>query len=115
MGTTGRAIELLRRALLPAACIALAALLGVRAATGENGVMAWRAAQAERAVVAQRAAAVKAEKAALEHRVALLDPRHVDPDLADELVRRNLGVVRPDEVVIPLSPAPEAGAPDAGD
>jgi cell division protein FtsB len=34
----------------------------------------------------------------------LLDPRHVDPDLADELVRRNLDLVKPDEVVVPLPP-----------
>jgi len=39
----------------------------------------------------------------LAHRAALLDPRRVDPDLADELVRRDLGVARPDELVVPLN------------
>ena len=33
---------------------------------------------------------------------ALLDPRKADPDIADELVRKDLGLVRPDEVIIPL-------------
>ena len=37
-----------------------------------------------------------------ERRIALLDPRKVDPDYADELVRSNLGVVRGDEVVLEL-------------
>ena len=33
---------------------------------------------------------------------ALLDPRKADPDLADEMVRKDLGLVRADEVVVPL-------------
>ena len=38
----------------------------------------------------------------LKHRSDLLDPRKADPDMADELVRKDLGLVRPDEVIIPL-------------
>jgi cell division protein FtsB len=30
----------------------------------------------------------------------LLDPRRADPDLAEEMVRTELGLVRPDEVII---------------
>jgi hypothetical protein len=41
--------------------------------------------------------------AVLKHRSQLLDPRRADPDMADELVRRDLGLVRPDEVVVPLN------------
>jgi hypothetical protein len=36
----------------------------------------------------------------LRNRVALLDPRHVDPDLAGELLRKNLNVAHPDEVIM---------------
>jgi cell division protein FtsB len=39
----------------------------------------------------------------LRNRVALLDPAHVDPDIAGELVRRNLNVVHPDEMVMLLN------------
>jgi len=39
----------------------------------------------------------------LKHRSDLLDPRKADPDMADELVRKKLGLVRPDEVIIPLN------------
>jgi cell division protein FtsB len=42
------------------------------------------------------------EKARLAHRAHLLDPRRADPDLADEMVRTQLGLVRPDEVIIPI-------------
>ena len=47
-------------------------------------------------------ARLEAEKARLRHRSALLDPRKADPDLADEMVRDKLGLVRPDEVIVPL-------------
>ena len=42
----------------------------------------------------------KTEK--LRNRVALLDPRHANPDMVDELVRRELNVAHPDEVIVPL-------------
>jgi len=44
----------------------------------------------------------RCQRAELSHRVALLNPRKVDPDYADELVRRETGQVRPDEVIIPI-------------
>jgi cell division protein FtsB len=47
-------------------------------------------------------AALKEERAQLRHRSALLDPRKADPDLADEMVRKDLGLIRSDEVVVPL-------------
>ncbi len=48
-------------------------------------------------------AELEAERQQLRHRSALLDPRKADPDIADELVRRDLGLVRPDEVIVPLN------------
>ena len=35
-------------------------------------------------------------------------PRHADPDLADELMRKDLGLVRPDEVIVPLNLRPRS-------
>jgi len=32
----------------------------------------------------------------------LLDPRHADPDLTGELLRSNLNVIHPDEMVLLL-------------
>ena len=43
-----------------------------------------------------------AERDDLRNRVTLLDPRHADPDLAGELLRSNLNVVHPDEMVMLL-------------
>lgn len=103
-------LSLMKRAFLPAlGLLTIAYFLGY-AVVGENGVMSWgdyRRAKAERAV---QLAQLQAERDRLAHRAHLLDPRHVDPDLAEEMVRGELGLVRPDEVVIPL---PREDAPAA--
>ena len=38
----------------------------------------------------------------LRNRVALRDPRHANPDLGDELVRKELNVAHPDDVILPV-------------
>jgi cell division protein FtsB len=102
-------LHLIRRALLPALGLLIIANFVGYALVGENGVLSWgdyRRMKAERAV---QLAQLEAEKARLAHRARLLDPRRADPDLAEELVRRDLGLVRPDEVIIELDredPAP---------
>jgi cell division protein FtsB len=107
-------LSIMRRVALPA----LGALIILNfvgyAVMGENGVMSWgdyRRAKAERAV---QLAQLEQEKARLQHRSQLLDPRRADPDLADELVRRDLGLVRPDEVIIELDDRAPAAPTPAG-
>ena len=112
--TVGRnPLALIRRAAWPAAGMLIIAYFLGAAVIGENGVLAWgdyRRAKAERSVVLAR---LEAEKARLAHRSQLLDPAHADPDLAEEMVRSELGLVRPDEVIIPLDGQP-AVQPVAG-
>lgn len=102
--TVGRntPLALIRRAAWPAAgALIIAYFLGA-AVVGENGVMAWgdyRRAKNDRGVVL---AQLEQERARLAHRSQLLDPSNADPDLAEELIHRDLGLVRPDEVIIPL-------------
>ena len=93
----------LRPWLLPAACLAWSGYFAFHAVTGDTGLLAWGGYRAEHARLQGQATGIATRKAALEHRVALLDPKHVDPDLADELVREQLNVVRKDEVVVPLT------------
>jgi len=92
----------LRAALLPAAAVAVIGYFGFHAVLGPSGLIAWKGYSQERQRLEDDRAALAARKATLEHRAGLLDPRAVDPDMADELVRRDLGVVRPDELVVPL-------------
>ncbi|MFL6846058.1 MAG: FtsB family cell division protein [Allosphingosinicella sp.] len=102
--STGRrnTFETIKRAALPALAILIIANFLGYAIMGANGILSWgdyRRQKAERLV---QLADLNAEKARLAHRAALLDPAHADPDLVDEMVKKELGVVRPDEVVIPL-------------
>ena len=83
---------------------ALAALLvmGGLAIAGPSGLLAWsenlRLLDQREAQLAQ----LEAEREALENRDALLHPDHADPDMVGELLRSQLNVVHPDEVVIKL-------------
>jgi tetraacyldisaccharide-1-P 4'-kinase len=69
----------------------------------------WREYKAQRSKLQQAVVSSEEQQAALQRRLVLLDPRHVDPDLADELVRRNLDLVKPDELIVPLPPTLPAG------
>ena len=83
--------------------LAILLLLGGLALAGPSGLLAW---SENLSTLEQRKAHLQAlseERDELRNRVALLDPNHVDPDLAGELIRRNLNVVHPDEVVIKLN------------
>jgi cell division protein FtsB len=103
MQAVGRnTFETIKRAALPALAILIIANFLGYAIMGANGIMSWgdyRRQKAERLV---QLAELSAEKTRLAHRSALLDPRRADPDLADELVRKELGLVGPNEVIIPL-------------
>lgn len=83
--------------------LAILLLLGGLALAGPSGLLAW---SENLSTLEQRKAQLEAlseERDELRNRVALLHPNHVDPDLAGELIRRNLNVVHPDEVVIKLN------------
>ncbi|KAB7648871.1 FtsB family cell division protein [Polymorphobacter fuscus] len=92
----------LRRAALPAICILLIGYFVSHAINGPTGAIAWRDYKAERARLEAQVAVAAERKAAIAQQVKLLDPAGVDPDMADELVRQNLNVVKPDEIIVPL-------------
>ncbi|MEP9360652.1 septum formation initiator family protein [Sphingomonas sp. KR3-1] len=95
--------SLLRRAGLPAAVLIAMGFFGYNAVLGPTGIMASKEIKAEYDQKSAEYATLDKKRAALKNRVDLLDQkRGVDPDLADELARKQLNVVRPDEVVIPL-------------
>ncbi|MEQ1510516.1 MAG: septum formation initiator family protein [Sphingopyxis sp.] len=69
---------------------------------GSTGLFAWS--DYHRALLTRQdeLAELKQEQARLVNRQHLLNPRHVDPDLADEMVRSSLNLIHPDDIVIPL-------------
>ena len=87
---------------MPALAVLVVGTFAGHAIAGPNGILAWGS--YHRALVQRRAELVQIEQqhAQLKHRSDLLDPKKADPDIADELVRKDLGLVRPDEVIVPL-------------
>jgi len=67
---------------------------------GDRGLRAGRDITQQLAAARQTLAATQAERDALAHKVAGLEPAHVDPDLLDQQIRSTLDLVAPNEVVI---------------
>jgi len=102
VGGPNRIFRLIRRVAMPALAVIVVGTFAGHAIAGPNGILAWGSyhrALHQRQVELQQ---IERQRAQLRHRSDLLDPRNADPDMADELVRQDLGLVRPDEVIIPL-------------
>src|SRR4028118_1797676 len=101
MGGAKRSLGLIRRAAMPALALIVVGNFAGYAVAGPNGLLAWggynRSLNERRAELAQ----LEAEREQLRHRSTLLDPKKADPDMADELVRKDLGLVRPGDGIIP--------------
>lgn len=101
-------LDMMKRAALPALCLLIILYFGTHALFGTSGYLALDDIRTQRAELSASKLALEKRRAAVERDIALLDPKGADPDFADELVRRHLGVIRPDEVIVPLQPAPSA-------
>ena len=93
---------MIRRAALPALAVVIVGTFAGHAIAGPNGILAWGGYHRDLAERRSELASLEAERERLKHRSALLNPKKADPDLADEMVRKDLGLVRADEVIVPL-------------
>ena len=78
-------------------------MMGALVLFGPSGLMAWsdnNRMLGERQKELQQLGTQRDE---LKNRVALLDPNHVDPDMAGQLLRAQLNVVHPDDMVMLLN------------
>ncbi len=100
MTRTRSVTNILRSAAAPALAILVIANFAGYALLGPNGLFAWgdyaRLHDQRQIELAQ----LSEERDRLANRVTLLNPDSVDPDFADELVRRNTGQVRKDEHIV---------------
>lgn len=53
----------------------------------------------------QQLGALRAEREAMDHKVYLLRPTHLDADMLDEQARKQLGYIKPNEIMILLPPS----------
>lgn len=72
---------------------------------GDRGVFSWWRLRHEVARAESALQKLEARRADLEHRVSLLRPDGIDPDLLEERARQMLNLGRPNEIVVHL---PEA-------
>ena len=93
-------LKLPRESLTQSFALIALLVLGAVALAGPSGVLAWtenaRLLDTRQAEVDQ----LRSDRDRLRNRVNLLDPRHADPDLVGELLRSDLNVAHPDELVI---------------
>jgi cell division protein FtsB len=100
--TPTRLAQTLRRAAFPALSVAVMAFFGAYAVLGPNGLIALGDYKRQLVARERQYASLDQRRAMLQNRVTLLDPRHANPDMVDELVRKELNVAHPDEVIVPL-------------
>lgn len=100
MSARPHAPSLLRRVGLPVLTAAFLGYFGYHALSGSYGLIALAGFEAEAAELEAELDELQAERGALEARAELLRPAGLDPDMVDELARRNLNVIAPNEFVI---------------
>lgn len=95
--------KLAKESMTQGIALACLLLLGGIAIAGPSGILSWGE---HRRLLEQRQQEIvqlSEERDDIRNRVARLDPKHVDPDLAGELLRSKLNVVHPDEMVMLLN------------
>ena len=100
--------EIRRRGRQIAPQVLLAATLGYFAyhtVQGEHGVLAWLQLEKELRIATANAAVLAKEKNQLEHRVSLLRPNSLDPDLLEERARLVLNYGGDGEMLVLLPSA----------
>jgi len=83
--------------------LGLASYFGYHALTGSRGLLALRELNGELAATRQALEELRAERTALAQKVARLRQDGLDPDLIDEVARRQLSLVDPLDVIILLN------------
>jgi cell division protein FtsB len=101
----GHRIQSPRDRLTQIVALGVLLLLGGLAIVGPGGLLAWgdnlRLLDQRRAQIAK----LTHERDELKLQVNALNPNKADPDFVGELIRKDLNVVHPDEVVILLKPS----------
>jgi cell division protein FtsB len=93
----------MKRAAWPAIGLTIIAFFGAYAVLGRNGMLAYGDYKRQLVKREKDYAELDRRRAVLKNRVALLNPDRANPDMVDEMVRKELNVAHPDEVIVPLT------------
>ncbi|HEY4123870.1 MAG TPA: septum formation initiator family protein [Rhizomicrobium sp.] len=87
--------------MIPAICAAATLYFAYYAIWGTRGVLELSRVDGKLAVQKERLAEAKDRRTRLQHRISLLEPGSVDPDMVEELARGQLQDGGPNQVAIP--------------
>ena len=87
--------------IVPAICASAIAYFGYYTVCGTRGLLALTDTRARLSIEQQRLASLTEDRKRLEHRIALLKPGSVDPDLVEELARQQLLGSTPGQIAVP--------------
>ncbi len=89
----------------PVLGVSLMCYFGYHLVQGERGLLAWMRLSQEIKVATARLADLDGEREALEGRVSLMRPEHLDRDMLDERARATLNLAGPHDIIILRNPA----------
>ena len=96
----------IRNVVIPAACLGVMAYFAYHAVHGDHGLYAsWRLQDEVERLRAERDK-VAAARSELEHKVQLMRPESIDPDMLDERARATLNLAHPNDITIFRVPEP---------
>ncbi len=87
--------------IIPAVSLAVVGYFGAYAIWGNRGILSLEDTQAQLGIQQQQLADLQANRARLEHRIALMEKDGADPDLVEELARTQLMDGGPNQVAVP--------------
>jgi cell division protein FtsB len=97
---------------LTATLIAFQAYLGYSALSGQFGIESRSRIVGDIEVLRDQSSALQAEIDSYRHRVSLMNPRHLDPDLVTERARALLNMAHEDDILVMVTP--QTGQPVSG-
>ena len=86
------------------ACLGLLGFFAWHGFEGPRGFRFNEKLKSQSAQLTEGLAAIQEQRISFEHRVALLRPESVDPDMLDEMARETLDVAKPSELIVLDSP-----------
>jgi cell division protein FtsB len=95
-------LALLKSAAAPAIALAVIVYFAGAAIVGPNGLLSLAGYKAQAQERTETLRKLAEQRANLPHHARLLTPGRVDPDYAEELVRRQTGQIAPNERILPL-------------
>ncbi|MCB1476002.1 MAG: septum formation initiator family protein [Rhodobiaceae bacterium] len=84
--------------------IIVTAYFSYHAFVGGYGLLSMRDLEAQNALLNAKLEALHAQESDLEHRVSLLRPESIDPDMLDERARALLNQAHPSEIILTVKP-----------